>query len=64
MVEVGSAQFCQVEYDRGGTEWLTLEQQHFRVLGPRASSAGCTPAVKVAALLDLIEICPVIATST
>lgn len=47
ILDVGREQLCQVEYDCGGKEWLALGQQHIRVLGPRASSAGCTLAVKV-----------------
>ena len=37
---------AKVAYDDGEEEWIKLPQQAFQWLGPRARSAGCTPALK------------------
>ncbi len=46
-------QRCCVRYDNGVDEWMLLQQQHFRWLGPRAATAGCCAAMKVRPALHL-----------
>jgi hypothetical protein len=38
---------CCVRYDLGEEAWLCLPGEHFRWLGPRAATAGSSPAMKV-----------------
>ena len=40
-----------VSYEDGQEEWLVLTDERFTWLGPRAQSAGCTPAMRVGHLL-------------
>ena len=37
----------QIEYDDLWTEWLCLSNERFRLVGPRAISAGCNDALLV-----------------
>lgn len=59
-------QQCCVHFDSGDEAWMSLQQQHFRWLGPRAASAGCSPAMKAVmvaasalnAVGDLVPVLP------
>lgn len=46
-------QQCCVQYDSGEKAWLSLQQEHFRWLGPRAASAGSFPGMKVCLALPI-----------
>ena len=45
----------QVEYDDTWTEWLCLSNERFRLVGPRAVSAGCSDALLVSWQQSLIS---------
>lgn len=51
VTEIDDKGLCGINYDSGAQEWLQLEQQNFRLLGPRAPSAGLTPLMQVHHLL-------------
>lgn len=50
VTKVDNRGMCGVDFDNGTHEWLQLGQQNFRLLGPRAPSAGLSPAMQAAML--------------
>ena len=43
----GEEQDFRIEYDDLWTEWLSLSNERFRIVAPRAVSAGCNSALLV-----------------